>query len=236
MSSSGRRLCAFFAHPDDESFSSGGVMARYADEGVTVTLVTATSGEAGEIAPGLDVAREELAGWREAELRQAAEILGVADLRLLRLPDGDLPNHAVELKAAFISVLRELRPQVVLTEDLQGITGHPDHIAVTNALRDAFDEVTDGPLKLYEHVVPQAFFAGRPGLHGTPEDYITTTVDVTACRGRLADALRSHRSQVSEEMLRRRTELSGPWLDHYVCVRSRVPILIPEHDLFSGIA
>jgi LmbE family N-acetylglucosaminyl deacetylase len=235
MPSSNLRLCAFFAHPDDESFSAGGALARYADEGVAVTLVTATSGEAGEIAPGLDVRKEELGAWREQELRRAAEILGVSDLRVLHLPDGDLAGHGGELFAAYIDVLRELRPHVSLTEDIQGITGHPDHIAVTNALRQAFDAVADGPLKLYEHVVPQSVFAGRPQLRGTPEDYITTRVDVTPWRERLADALRAHGSQVSDEMLRRRTELQGPWIDHYVCVRSRVPILIPEDDLFSGI-
>jgi LmbE family N-acetylglucosaminyl deacetylase len=210
-------------------------MAKYADVGVQVTLVTATSGEAGQIAAGLPVEKDELGEWRERELRQATDILGVTDLRLLRLPDGKLEQHTDELFARYVSLLEELRPQVVITEDVQGITGHPDHIAVTRAVVKAFDAVPDGPLKLYEHVVPEIVFAGRPGMHGTPDDYITAIVDVTAWRDRLGDALRSHKSQVSDEMLARRLERQGPWLDHYVCVRSRVPILIPEGDLFSGI-
>jgi N-acetylglucosamine malate deacetylase 2 len=235
MTSNNRTLCAFFAHPDDESFSAGGLMARYAEEGVHITLVTATNGEAGEIAPGLSVKQEDLGAWRERELRKAADVLGVADLRLLRLPDGKLEEHAGDLIEAYVRILKELRPQVVITEDVQGITGHPDHVAVTRAIVHAFDAVPDGPLKLYEHVVPRAQFADQPHLTGTPEDYITTVVDVSRWRGRLAEALRAHRSQVSEDMVTRITAMEGDWLDHYVCVRSRVPILIPEVDLFSGI-
>src|SRR5437660_6937603 len=141
-----RSLCAFFAHPDDESFSSAGALARYADAGVHVTLVTATSGEAGEIAEGVSIEGEDLAAVRERELGEAAGIIGIRDLRLLRLPDGRLEDHGEELLSRYTEILRDLRPQVVITEDIQGITGHPDHVAVTQALVRAFDAVPDGPL------------------------------------------------------------------------------------------
>ncbi|MGI8825233.1 MAG: PIG-L deacetylase family protein [Chloroflexota bacterium] len=227
------RLCAIFAHPDDESFSSGGTLARYSAAGIQVTLVTATSGEAGEVVSGA-VQEEDLAAWRERELLEAVAALGIHELRLLRLPDGNLPSRSTYLYGSITSVLRNTQPQVVLTEDLQGITGHPDHIAVTKAVLRAFDDLGDsGPLKLYEHVLPQS--TAPEGLHGTPDDYITTTLDVEAWREQMLAALRAHRSQVGDEILERFAGFPAPLLDHYVCVRTRVPILIPETDLFDGV-
>jgi N-acetylglucosamine malate deacetylase 2 len=227
------KLCAFFAHPDDESFSSGGTLARYADEGVEITLITATSGEAGEIG-SVPVEWKDLAAWREGELRYAAAVLGVHHVRPLRLPDGGLPDRSDDLYAAIVEVLREVRPQVVITEDVQGITAHPDHMAVTKAVVRAVDDLGEGaPLKLYEHVLPLS--KTPAGLRATPDDYITTTLDVERWRERIIAALRAHRSQVGEEILERFRNFPAPLLDHYVCVRTRVPILIPETDLFSGV-
>lgn len=183
------KLCAIFAHPDDESFSVGGTLARYASEGAEITLVTATSGEAGETGSG-PIAPEELAAWRERELSRAAGVLGIQDVRLLRFADGGLPHQADELCAAIARALRDIWPQVVLTEDVQGITGHPDHIAVTKAVLRAFDELRDaGPLKLYEHVLPQS--SAPPSLHGIPDDYITTVVNVEPWRAQQIAAVRA---------------------------------------------
>lgn len=229
-----RTLCAVFAHPDDETFSAAGTLARYAAQGMEVCLVTATSGEAGQIPADLEVSREEFGAWRERELRAAAEILGVRQLRLLRLPDGGLESRPNELEAAIRAALRELRPQVVLTENIQGITGHPDHIAVTRAVIRAFDALPDaGVLKLYEHALPLAVASG--GRVGTPEDFITTRVNVEPWRERTMAAFRAHRSQVDAATLERFGRMPAPWINHFVCVRSRVPILIPEDDLFQGI-
>jgi LmbE family N-acetylglucosaminyl deacetylase len=227
------KLCAVFAHPDDESFSAGGTLARYAAAGVHVTIVTATSGEGGEEngAPGQPAA---LAVRREGELHAAAEALGIHDIRLLRFPDGGLTDRITDLTAAIAVLLDEIRPQVALTEDVQGITGHPDHIAVTRAVLQAFDNLEGaGPLKLYEHVLPRSM--APSWLHSTPDDYITTTLDVEQWRGQQLAGLRAHRSQVSDETLERFAGFPAPLLDHYVCVRSRVPILIPEDDLFAGV-
>lgn len=228
-----RSLCAVFAHPDDESFSSGATLARYAADGVEVTLITATSGEAGETGSA-PVTPSGLGAWREDELRRAAEVLGVHHLRLLRLPDGHLAEHGGELFAAIRDVLAEIEPQVVITEDIQGITGHPDHIAVTRAVISAFDDLAGAELlKLYEHVVPRS--TAPEFLAATPDDYITTTIDVEPWREQMLAGLRAHRSQVGEDMLTRFAGFPPRLLDHYVCVRSRVPILIPETDLFSGV-
>src|SRR5581483_3868913 len=87
---SGPTLLAVFAHPDDESYLCGGTLARYAAAGVRIVLLCATRGAAGEIADTGLASPETLAGVREAELRAAASLLGVAEVRLLDYPDGAL--------------------------------------------------------------------------------------------------------------------------------------------------
>jgi LmbE family N-acetylglucosaminyl deacetylase len=227
------KLCAIFAHPDDESFSAGGALARYASSGVQVTLVTATSGGAGEVGSAA-VKPEGLAAWRERELHEAAAVLGVHDVRLLRLPDGTLAERSTQLQALIAELLEEVEPHVALTEDVQGITGHPDHIAVAEAVVRAFDDLGEAaPLKLYEHVLPQSMTP--PGIFGTPDHYVTTTLDVERWREQQVAALRAHHSQVDEAMLERFAGFPPPMLAYFICVRSRVPILIPEHDLFAGV-
>ena len=228
-----RTLCAIFAHPDDESFSAAGTLARYAEEGVEITLVTATSGEAGEVGSA-PVEKADLGSLRERELRAAAGVLGIDHLRLLHLPDGGLSDRFDDLYAAISGALREIHPQVVIVEDAQGITGHPDHMAVTRAVVQAVEALGDaGPLKLYEHVIPIS--RARQGLHSTPDDYITTRVNVERWKDRVIAALRSHASQVDDETLERVAGPSRTWLDTFVCVYTRVPILIPEEDLFAGV-
>jgi LmbE family N-acetylglucosaminyl deacetylase len=230
-----RSLCAVFAHPDDEAFSSGGALARYASEGVETHLITATVGEAGEL-HGQPADPNELAALREPELREAARILGVTRLHLLRLPDGHLADDPERLETAIRTALAEIRPQVVLTEDALGITGHPDHIAVTRATIRAFDSLPGRDLlKLYEHVVPRSVLGEEAPIQGTPDDYITSWIDVGRWREQMAGALAAHRSQDPDRFVARIRTAPGPWIEHYVCIRSRVPIIIPEDDLFSGI-
>jgi LmbE family N-acetylglucosaminyl deacetylase len=83
-------LLAIYAHPDDETFGVGGTMAKYADRGVPVTMVCATRGEVGEIAPGTDATPETLGQFREQELRDAMAILGVHDVRFLDYRDSGM--------------------------------------------------------------------------------------------------------------------------------------------------
>jgi LmbE family N-acetylglucosaminyl deacetylase len=127
---------AVVAHPDDESLGLGGVLAKYASEGVQVSLVTATRGERGRFLGDRDGPKhpgpEKLGIIRETELRAAAEILGVADLTLLDYLDGDLdradPREAIGRVA---TQLRRVRPHVVVTFAPDGAYGHPDHVAIS---------------------------------------------------------------------------------------------------------
>ena len=145
-----RRVLFVHAHPDDETVGTGATMARYAAAGAHVTLVTCTLGEEGEIhvpaVAGLAAAAgDQLGGYRYVELERACAALGVTDHRYLggagRYRDSGMMGTEAnkhprafwgadvdEAAAALLEVIREVRPQVVVTYDPNGGYGHPDHI------------------------------------------------------------------------------------------------------------
>ncbi|WP_405978758.1 N-acetyl-1-D-myo-inositol-2-amino-2-deoxy-alpha-D-glucopyranoside deacetylase [Streptomyces sp. NBC_00158] len=145
-----RRLLLVHAHPDDESINNGVTMAKYAAEGAHVALVTCTLGEEGEVIPAelahLAPDRDDALGpFRVGELAAAMKELGVADHRFLggagRFRDSGMmgaPQNARpgsfwsadldEAAGYLVAVIRELRPQVLVTYDPDGGYGHPDHI------------------------------------------------------------------------------------------------------------
>jgi LmbE family N-acetylglucosaminyl deacetylase len=126
------RLMCVLAHPDDESLGTGGILAKYAAEGVDTYLVTATRGERGWSGdqadnPGL----EALGRIREAELHAAADVLGLHEVNFLNYIDGDLDRAEPEQAVAKIAGhIRRVKPHVVVTFDPFGSYGHPDHIAI----------------------------------------------------------------------------------------------------------
>ncbi|MEV4431707.1 N-acetyl-1-D-myo-inositol-2-amino-2-deoxy-alpha-D-glucopyranoside deacetylase [Streptomyces sp. NPDC049555] len=146
----GRRLLLVHAHPDDESINNGATMAMYAAEGAHVTLVTCTLGEEGEVIPPelahLTADRDDTLGAHRAqELAAAMRELGVTDHRLLGgpgryrdsgmtgAPQNDDPRSfwqadTDEAATSLVEVIRQVRPQVLVTYDADGGYGHPDHI------------------------------------------------------------------------------------------------------------
>lgn len=131
------RLMAVFAHPDDESLGVGGTLAKYASEGVEVSLVTATRGDGGRyrgFRPGdpQHPGPAALAKIRETELRAAAAALGIREVSLLDYRDQYLDRaNACEVIAAIVQHIRRIQPQVVVTFGPDGAYGHPDHIAIS---------------------------------------------------------------------------------------------------------
>lgn len=151
-----KRLLAVFAHPDDETFGSGSTLARYADEGADVTVVCATQGEVGEIAPGSNATSETLGAVRTAELRSALNALGVQSLILLGYRDSGMagsennnnPSAFInvpigEAVERLVGIIRECHPQVMITMDPSGGYGHPDHILVAELTTRAFEAAND---------------------------------------------------------------------------------------------
>jgi len=131
-----KTLLVVIAHPDDESFPVGGTLAKYAAEGVRVVLVSATRGEAG--IPGLSAV--ETGRLREAELSSAAQTLGVAHLEFLDYLDGEF-NRADEeaVVGKLLEIIQQEKPDALLTFGADGISGHPDHVAVHRFTTAAFD-------------------------------------------------------------------------------------------------
>src|SRR5436190_11869053 len=110
------RLMAIFAHPDDESMAVGGTLARYAAEGVEVSLVTATRGERGWFGPGAHPGFDVLGQRRESELRSAAKVLGIKRVDFLNYLDGDLDQAPpAQIIAKLVAHIRRTKPQVVVT-------------------------------------------------------------------------------------------------------------------------
>ena len=160
-----RRILLVHAHPDDETINNGATMARYVAEGAQVTLLTCTLGEEGEVlVPELELLgpehADQLGGYRIAELRAAMDALGVTDRRFLGGPgryrdSGMMGTPANGKPRAFwnadldeavahaVAVVREVRPQVVVTYDENGGYGHPDHIQAHRVAMAAVERAAD---------------------------------------------------------------------------------------------
>jgi N-acetyl-1-D-myo-inositol-2-amino-2-deoxy-alpha-D-glucopyranoside deacetylase len=245
-----RRLLLVHAHPDDETIGSGATMARYLAEGVHVTLVTCTSGEEGEVLVS-DLAHlasdqtDELGAHRRDELARAMAQLGVTDHRLLGGPGryrdsgmvGTPPNERpdsfwqTDLKTTaddLVPIIREIRPQVLVTYDDFGGYGHPDHIkahrtamyaaalAATPSYRPEFGAAWEIE-KIYWTALPKSWVqrgidalvaAGGTGFFGVEsaddlpfiidDEYVSTVVDGKAFVDKKVAALREHATQIDD--------------------------------------
>jgi N-acetyl-1-D-myo-inositol-2-amino-2-deoxy-alpha-D-glucopyranoside deacetylase len=160
-----RRLLLVHAHPDDETIGTGATMAHYAADNTLVTLVTCTAGELGEVVvPELAhlaaEADDQLGEHRADELAAACEALGVRDHRFLGgagrwrdsgmmgTPANDDPRclwqaDLDEATTELVRVVRDVRPQVIVTYDENGGYGHPDHIRANQLTTRAFDAASD---------------------------------------------------------------------------------------------
>jgi N-acetyl-1-D-myo-inositol-2-amino-2-deoxy-alpha-D-glucopyranoside deacetylase len=183
------RLLLVHAHPDDETIGTGVTMAKYVSEGALVTLVTCTLGEEGEVlVPALEHLAadkdDQLGAHRVEELAAAMRRLGVRDHRFLGgpgrwrdsgmmgLPTNDRPDcfwqaDLDEATRELVAIMREVRPQVVITYDENGGYGHPDHIQAHRVAVAAFEASGDAqrwpqmgepwaPAKLYYSVLPKS--------------------------------------------------------------------------------
>ena len=152
------KLMCILAHPDDESLGNGGILAKYAAEGIKTYLVTATRGERGWLGdeqeyPGL----EKLGQMREQELLDAAEVLDIRYVDFLNYIDGDLDQaHPAEVIAKTVGHLRHVRPDVVVTFGPYGGYGHPDHIAISQFTTAAIVEAANPDSTYYSNLAPHS--------------------------------------------------------------------------------
>jgi N-acetyl-1-D-myo-inositol-2-amino-2-deoxy-alpha-D-glucopyranoside deacetylase len=258
------------AHPDDEAISTGGVMMKAKAHGHRVVLVTATRGEVGEIYNmDEESSRPHLGEIRTGELKAAGEILGVDRIELLGYRDSGMVDTAdnkdprsfhqarLDEAAGKLAVLmRDERPDVVVTYAADGVYGHPDHIKahhVTNAALDLLEREGLSPEKLYYTAIPrslmEAFTKQMPEeaqrqntnmrIAGTPDELVTARIDVHDYVEEKRKAFGAHVSQNDPNswfttMASQIYELVFG-TEYYQLVRGKPGSTLPEEDLFAGI-
>ncbi|HEU0316280.1 MAG TPA: PIG-L deacetylase family protein [Solirubrobacteraceae bacterium] len=212
-------VVAIVAHPDDESLIAGGALALAADAGAQTGVISLTRGEHGPISEARLATRANLAAVREAELRDAGEILGLGWSTCLRLPDGELPWCDHEAVAGELAgLLGRHGASAVLTFGDDGLYGHPDHIATRVMAGMAIAKVAargDGRVALYEAAwdsdlmpalsaaaaargLPADLWGLEPEAFGSPGAAPTLVLDVRGVVGRKLAAVRAHRTQVGD--------------------------------------
>ncbi|HKZ83684.1 MAG TPA: PIG-L deacetylase family protein [Anaerolineae bacterium] len=198
-------MLAIFAHPDDETFRCSGTLALLARRGTQVHLLTFTRGQAGSCGDPPLCTRGELPAVRERELRFACVALGIAPPIVLDYWDGALDAvNEVEAVAHVMIVIEENHPQILLTWPPDGLSGHPDHMAVSRWTDRAFEQAaslgSDAPAALYHLAVPRsvAKTLGLTHLHAVPDAEVTLTVDVTPAWSQKMAAIQCHRTQLGE--------------------------------------
>ena len=213
----GRTILAVFAHPDDESLACGGTLARVADAGATVVIVCATRGERGSISDPSLVPDGNLGRVRARELRDAAAVLGVADVIILDHPDGDLRwADVTRLHDEIVTMLQRYHPDAVITFDEDGLYWHLDHIGVHERTLTAVSALGEDAPPLYlvtmrggvmRELAEAAHAKGgappdsslwgiAPDVFGFETEPPTFSIDVRDWVARKLAALRCHRTQM----------------------------------------
>lgn len=207
-------VLAVYAHPDDPEISCGGALARWADQGSDVRLVVVNAGDKGSPRPGADplaVTRR-----RADEVDAAADVLGLAGVDMLGLPDGEVTND-VALRARLVELLRRYTPELVIAPDPTAVffgdsyVNHRDHREVGWAVLDAVAPASANPLYFPD--------AGEPHqvrvmlLSGTLAPDVW--VDISGVVERKVAAVQCHASRVGDdpdmvaELIRSRTAETG---------------------------
>mgnify|MGYP005812633151 CR=1 FL=1 len=200
-----RTLLGLWAHPDDEAYLSAGLMHEFTQRGDHVVVVTATSGQHGTADPAA-WPPERLAPLRRAELAASLAQLGVHEHYVLEYEDGRCRD--VDGTDAFAAYIVAVDPDVIVTFGPDGITGHPDHRAVSRWATDAWNATGHRAELWYATLTPDfherwghvnamaGLFADQPAPPSTPHDLLAHLIglDGAALDAKLA-ALHAHRSQ-----------------------------------------
>jgi LmbE family N-acetylglucosaminyl deacetylase len=213
-------LLGVWAHPDDEAYLSAGLMAAARRRGDRVVVVTATAGEHGTD----DADRwppERLGPMRRLELRASLAALGVQEHHVLGYPDGGCAER--DGTARLAAIIDDVRPDVVVTFGPEGMTGHPDHRAVSRWTTDAW-AAWGGDARLWYATLTPAFHAewggvndglglwgeGRPPCVDADDLAATVVLDGAALDQKLT-ALRAHASQTGPLIARLGEDVFRAW-------------------------
>jgi LmbE family N-acetylglucosaminyl deacetylase len=196
------RVLVVVAHPDDAEFWAGGTIARWTDTGIDVTYCVLTDGGGGGFDP--HVPRGEIPRIRQTEQRDAAAMLGVREVQFLESAEGSLLDAPRQLHADLVRVIRQVRPQRVVTWSPEWNwqrfrSCHPDHLATGAAVLRAIYPDASNPfamihLKQDEGLEP--WTVQEAWLINSPQREINHYVDITATFDRKVAAVRAHASQI----------------------------------------
>jgi LmbE family N-acetylglucosaminyl deacetylase len=207
-------ILTVWAHPDDESFAAGGLLAAASDAGSRIVCLTATRGELGTADPER-WGRARLAQTRSRELTAALAVLGVEELRWLAFEDGSCDKVAHGHGMTLVSqVIAEVQPDTIVTFGPDGLTGHSDHRAISHWTSNAWAATRPSARLLWAAVPPAAaarmtlaeplagaFYPGYP--QSTAEDDIAVHLDLGEdLLDRKLVALRAHASQTAAHVNR----------------------------------
>ena len=243
------RILVILAHPDDESFVAAGLARRHVERGAKVVLATATRGDAGRVGDPPLCVRDALPALLEAELRRAADILGISEVHLLDYQDTRLAEAPIDqIRGELVALIRRHRPHVVITFDPNGMNGHADHVAISRFTMDAVAAAAD-PRWASEpttpHLVQRLLWTSpilpwevtRPAVLRL-EAGVDFAIDIAPYRTVKAEALRAHRSQ---HVPVDRCFLSKPDLDKILSIETfrqawGPPLRrVPVDDVLAGI-
>jgi LmbE family N-acetylglucosaminyl deacetylase len=193
-----RSAVAVYAHPDDPDVSCGGTLAAWATAGCRVHVVICTAGDKGTADPHTDP--EALAASRLEEARRSTQVLGVAGLRSLGHPDGDIENDRA-LRSELVRIIRELRPEAIVAPDPLSVFfgdhhyNHRDHRVVGWAALDAAAPAAASPLYFRDagaaHQIETAYLSGslQPNVWVDISSTMEAKIEAVAChKSQLADA------------------------------------------------
>ncbi|OGE37606.1 hypothetical protein A3B45_03090 [Candidatus Daviesbacteria bacterium RIFCSPLOWO2_01_FULL_39_12] len=198
-----------FAHPDDETFSSGGTIAKLSKSGVIVKLICATKGEAGTVGDPPLTTQDRLGDAREKELRKAAKILGISQIYFLGFIDGTLHQLPIgKLQEQILLILQKEKPDMVVTFDKRGGSNHPDHKAVSKATTRSFQKYlgsTKKWIRLYHTAIPRSYlkeyekhglsYTAFGTIKGVADTQITTISDIKDTYDIKVKAANCHKTQ-----------------------------------------
>jgi LmbE family N-acetylglucosaminyl deacetylase len=229
------------AHPDDETFLAAGTIAKYTAAGVPVELVCATRGQRGATADLCSI--DELARVREAEVLEAARLLGISHVELLPYEDQKLASAPLdEIRRHIVSAVRRQRPEIVITFDPNGGNQHTDHIAISRFAADAVSAAADPkwhPETGAAHIIHRLLWSSPIPVFqlGETADLrqqagIDFLMDIASFREKKEAALRAHRTQFPglDKIFRKEGALS--WEAFRIGWGAR-PIMVPADDLFA---
>ena len=199
--------CALFiyAHPDDETFGAAGTICHLRSKGWRVVLACATLGDKGKCGEPPFCTQQELPGFREAELRDAACVLDISEVHLLAYKDKELASAPPgEIRSKLVAIIRAVKPDIVFTFDPNGFNVHPDHVAISRFASDAVAAASDArwyPELGEPHVVNELLWNTllEPWEEALPDagvhPGVDIVLDVSEWAGKKEAALRAHRTQ-----------------------------------------